>query len=341
MQRTVSVVIPVYNAAKTLSDVLKAVMSQDCQEVLEVIVVDDGSKDETADIVKSFDGVRYFYQESSGPAAARNRGAYESKGDIIFFTDSDCIPEKGWISRSIVRFDDESVGAVSGSYGIANSRNVLSRCVHREIIFRHSRIKSTFIRVFGSYNFAIRRSVFEETGGFNESYRHPSGEDNDLSYRIIKKGYRIYFENDSIVRHYHPVSLYGYLKHQFWHGFWRAKLYKDHPGMLKGDDYTFWKDAVEWPIALFIILVACGVAVANNLFQSLSRIFMFFLYFASGALLIVQLYYSLKMMDKFWEALFYSLVMFLRAFWRGCGFVAGFFYFFPGYWLKNISSHKI
>jgi GT2 family glycosyltransferase len=138
----------------------------------------------------------------------------------------------------------------------------LARWVQQEIMERHKRMPP-FIRAFGSYNVAIPRHVLQATGGFDPVYRRASGEDNDLSYRIIKKGWRIAFRPQARVSHYHPEKLWQYLMEQYRHGFWRAKLYKNHPDMVGGDDYTRLRDRLEPILVLgimgFSILSVLGI----------------------------------------------------------------------------------
>src|SRR3989338_7082474 len=97
----VSIVIPAYNCESTIRRVLSAALSQDYPQKYEVIVVDDASTDATQDISKGFNSVKFYQQKNAGPAAARNRGFREAKGDIVFFTDSDCIPEKDWVKSAV------------------------------------------------------------------------------------------------------------------------------------------------------------------------------------------------------------------------------------------------
>ena len=91
-----SVIIPVYNGEGTIAECLEALASQDMpRREFEVIVVDDGSTDGTAAIVKQFD-VKYIHQENTGPATARNVGVKNAQGKIVVFTDADCVPEPNW-----------------------------------------------------------------------------------------------------------------------------------------------------------------------------------------------------------------------------------------------------
>jgi GT2 family glycosyltransferase len=186
---------------------------------------------------------------------------------------------------------------------------------------RHKRMPP-FVRAFGSYNVAIPRYMLEATGGFDPKYRQASGEDNDLSYRIIKKGWRIAFRPQAKVAHHHPERVWKYLLEQYRHGFWRAKLYKAHPDMTGGDDYTRVRDRIE-PILVLGILGFALLAVLG-----ITR-FMWPLFF------LLVLYFSIQLSwpVSWWlgegkaDALPYGGVTFLRGFTRTFGLVVGFLRF--------------
>ena len=313
----VSVAIPAYNAQKTIGQAAAQSLAQARGSLeVEVIVVDDGSTDNTADVAASA-GAKVIRQHNSGPASARNTGWKSAKGSLICFTDADCIPSPDWMVNLLEGFTDMTVGAVAGSYDIANDNSWLARCVHQEIIERHSRMGSS-IRAFGSYNVAIPRYVLEATGGFDPSYRTASGEDNDLSYRIIQKGWRIAFRPQAKVAHHHPERLWRYLKEQYRHGFWRAKLYKEHPNMIGGDDYTRLRDKFEPILVLgitgFSVLALLGIT---------SFVWPLF------AILTAYTSMQLSWPVSWWlrggeaEALPYTGVIFLRGFARTIGLCAG------------------
>lgn len=318
--KSVSVVIPAYNSEKTISQAIKAVLGQDFDGTIELIVVDDGSSDKTAEIVQSFPNVQSINQENQGPASARNLGAQKANGEIVFFTDSDCVPHVSWISTMLAHFSDPSIAAVRGSYGIANPESLLARCVHEEILYRH-RFLPRYPKVFGSYNVGIRKRVIDEIGGFNTGYRHASGEDNDLSYRILSAGYKILFEPKALVDHYHPTSLKKYLKEQYRHGFWRVKMYFAHPHMARGDDYTFWKDIVEPPaVILFLATFSWSILAGSSGILDWTKGIGIFL-------VILELVFGVIIMKKLPEGLFFCIVMFLRSLVRTFGFMAGILHF--------------
>ncbi|MBF0497093.1 MAG: glycosyltransferase [Deltaproteobacteria bacterium] len=249
----VSVVIPAYNAAATIGRTIAACLAQTgLPEAVEVIVVDDGSQDHTASLAQGYP-VKVIRQLNSGPAAARNAGYRAARGRVICFTDADCIPADNWVATLLQGFQSEKIGAVAGTYEPANPESWLAACIQAEIDVRHLRM-GKFIRAFGTYNVAIIRRALDEVDGFDPKYRRASGEDNDLSYKLLKAGYRIAFRREARVAHFHPTRVIRYMKEQARHGFWRAKIYRRHPDMTRGDDYTLVKDIVEPPLALAIVL---------------------------------------------------------------------------------------
>ena len=311
----VSVIIPAYNASATIAKTLTALAQQDCSQPYEIIVVDDGSTDDTAQAVQSFPKVKYVHQENAGPASARNHGAQLAQGQFLAFTDADCTPHRDWLS-CLMRGFDNNVAVVCGSYGIANPENYLAKCVHAEIVYRHRYLVPDFPKVFGSYNFCVRKNIFEAVGGFNTAYRRASGEDNDLSYKIFKTGQRIYFQRQALVDHRHPTQVSRYLQEQFRHGFWRVSMYADHPQMARGDGYTFWKDIVEVPWA--------GCCCAGMLLAFLGFIRVdSIIYFLLGPLLALEILAAYFLMRDVYGGFFFGFVLFLRAFARLFGFSTG------------------
>jgi glycosyltransferase involved in cell wall biosynthesis len=248
----VSIIIPAYNAEGTLGDCLDGCLAQGYPDT-EVIVVDDGSTDGTERVARARN-VGYIRQENGGPAKARNTGARMAEGDVIAFTDSDCIPEPNWIEALVETFDSEGEAvAVGGTYGIANPESVLARLVHEEIVARHSHFGEE-VDFLGSFNVAYKKVAFDAAGGFDESFRIASAEDNDLAYRLADGGGMLCFTRDAVVRHHHPTRLWRYLKTQMRHGFWRMKLYAKHPSRAKGDRYADRREFAGPPLSLLLAL---------------------------------------------------------------------------------------
>jgi hypothetical protein len=287
----------------------------------EVVVVDDGSTDGTGEEAAAA-GARVVRQENQGPAAARNAGWRASTGASILFTDSDCLACEDWAARLLPMLDEPGVGAAGGSYGMANRGSLLASCIQEEIAMRHRRM-SREVRFLGSFNLAIRRRVLEEVGGFDPAYRRASGEDNDLSYRIRKRGYRLLFDREARVRHVHPERLARYLAEQARHGYWRMRLYRVHPERMRGDDYSGPLDFVEPPAAaLFLLAIPFARVPAAR--------------WAGGGLLLVLVLAALAPTIAIARAggarhLVFLPVRIARSFARGAGMAAG----IAAFWLAS------
>lgn len=238
-----SIVIPAFNAQKTIADCLNGLKKQSVSlNDFEVLVIDDGSTDRTADIALQFSFVRLSKQKNAGPAVARNRGAKKASADIVVFLDSDCVPKKNWLSEMLKPFKNPQVTGVQGKYENP-SPEWMTRFVQLEIEERYERMKKSMqkngsIDFVGSYSAAYRKKVFLENNGFDEGFRQASGEDPDLSFRLARKGHRLVFAEDAIVAHFHPASLLKYWRTKFYRAYWRVRLYKKNPGKIGNDSYT-------------------------------------------------------------------------------------------------------
>lgn len=203
----VSVVIPTYNRGKKLSKTLESLIAQSYpKDGYEVIVVDDGSTDNTGEVVKEFrrkfKKFRYFKQENRGPAAARNIGIKNSRGEIIAFTDDDCIVPRDWLDRLVAtyeRFPDVvGVGGYIEAREDILKKNIFAqyesyeaRVIYglgREVIFGGADTPG-----MGTANVSFKKQVLEEVGGFDEFFRSAAGEDMDLKKRIGEKGYKFVY----------------------------------------------------------------------------------------------------------------------------------------------------
>jgi cellulose synthase/poly-beta-1,6-N-acetylglucosamine synthase-like glycosyltransferase len=250
----ISVIIPAYNAASTIRDTIEALLNQNYpKNKYEIIVVDDGSKDDTIKIVKSYKKVRLIQQKHKGPAAARNLGAKKARGSILLFTDSDCIPSKNWIRDMIEPLKNSEIVGVSGTYKTLNKESIVARFVGYEIERNHEMMKKQkYIDFIGSYSAAYRKEIFLKFGGFDESFPIASGEDPELSFRISKAGYKMVFQPKAYVYHRHPDTLKKFLRQQFWRGYWRVLLYKKHTDKMFRHSYT--------PLRLYFEIALLGLS---------------------------------------------------------------------------------
>jgi len=235
----VAVVSAVYNEEKHIGRMIEGLMAQ-TRMPEEVVLVDDGSKDGTARVIEQYaqryPAIRLIRNSNQGPAASRNIGWRAARAEVVIFTDGDCVPDRDWIETLLQLFVADDIAAVAGTYRTLNGDSVLARFVGHEIAWRYRNVSGA-VDAHGSYNLAVRKRVLEEIGGFEESYKVPSGEDWDLTYKISRR-YKILFAPDAIVAHAHPEAFWPYMINQARRGFDRIKLYNDHPEKRSGDVYT-------------------------------------------------------------------------------------------------------
>ena len=203
---TVSVVIVARNASMTIGECLDSVLSQS-RKPDEIIVVDDGSNDNTVEIVSRFLGVKLLKQNNRGISHARNLGTKRAQGEIVFYMDSDCIAESDWIETMLPYFSDENVGAVAG---ISKGWNPKEWLACYQALLAEERVRSepchpSLVQVASTRNLALRRSAFKELGGFDERLTRSYQEDKDLTFRLSKR-HKIMMTPTSIVHHRYTGS---------------------------------------------------------------------------------------------------------------------------------------
>lgn len=193
----VSVIIPAFNSEKYIADAIDSILEQTYKN-LEIIIVDDGSTDNTAETVRRYisiqttdhrpQTIRYIYQENKGPAAARNRGIKEAKGEYIAFLDSDDIwlPEK--LELQIRCFlDNNPLGFIyTGYYAIDESREVLGMGNIKNFLKKEV-FKKLFLKnvISTASTVMVKKECFDVVGLFDENLA--VAEDWDMWWRIIKK----------------------------------------------------------------------------------------------------------------------------------------------------------
>ena len=231
-----SVIVPVYNGAETLPACLRALQQQTLPaDRYEVIVVDDGSTDGSADLARRF-GVQVISQENAGPAAARNRGVQAARGEILLFTDADCAPAPDWIERLTAPFADPTVAGTKGAY-LTHQRELVARFVQMEYESRYDRMRSlASIDFVDTYSAAYRRAVFLAAGGFDPSFQ--IDEDQEFSFRLTEAGHRLVFVPEARVYHIHARTVGEYARRKFWIGYWKVRAMRAHPSRLVSDSHT-------------------------------------------------------------------------------------------------------
>lgn len=256
----ISVVVPVFNGEATIAHCLDSLLAQASEHPRsEIIVVDDCSTDRTREIVTRYIGVRLIsLPANQGPAGARNRGAAESQGPIILFTDADCIPKADWLYEMVEPFrKDSGVIGVKGVY-LTRQRQLTARFVQLEYEDKYDKMaQDQEIDFIDTYAAGYRKAVFLEMGGFDGRFPVACAEDVDLSFRMADHGHKLVFAPRAIVYHTHPSSWIDYLKKKYKFAFWRVAAVRRSPRKAMRDSHTPWSQKSQMIlIPLSTILLA-------------------------------------------------------------------------------------
>ena len=236
----VSIIIPTYNGAKRIGKCLTALSQQYYQGEFEIIVVDDGSTDDTQEeIIKNYPQISLIQQKNAGPAAARNHGAQVAKGEILLMTDDDCVPMPDWISQMVQPFlDDFELVGIKGVYR-THQRELTARFVQLEYEDKYDVMaKYTNIDFIDTYSAGYRRDIFLKYDGFDTTFPVACTEDQELSFRLGRDGHKMKFIPQAIVYHTHPNSVLSYIKKKYKFAFWKMLALKKNPEKLTGDTHT-------------------------------------------------------------------------------------------------------
>ena len=201
--QTISVIVPAFNASGYIKRVLAPLLEmQNSGDVLEVILVNDCSTDNTAQIAKDLGATVMTTPFNGGPGAARNLAAKSAAGDILWLVDADVIVAQGGPALINAAFTDPDVHAVFGSYdNQPDGQQLLSKYKNLTHRFHHQHAKRD-AKTFWAGCGAVRKDAFLTVGGFDiETYKIPSIEDIELGYRITGAGGRILVEPQLLGKH--------------------------------------------------------------------------------------------------------------------------------------------
>ena len=222
--RQVSVVIPARNEARAIAAVIHAVQAQSHAGVaLEIIVVDDGSDDDTAAVARLAGALVLELEQwtdGGNPARARNCGAAMATGDPIIFLDADCTPTIGWLPR-LLAAHDAGAAVVGGALDLPQRLPITARCDYYCGWYHvHSRRRAGTVPNHPPGNLSVRRRVFADSAGFTEqqpiAYAHE-----ELAWQgeVQRSGGRIVFEPSAIVHHHNRPGFKNLLKRNYRWGY--------------------------------------------------------------------------------------------------------------------------
>jgi glycosyltransferase involved in cell wall biosynthesis len=234
-----SMIVPTYNRVEELKELLPSISLMNENQLLELIIIDDGSTDGTESYLNSFKSqfsITYRKQSNKGPGAARNYGMSIAQGKYFLFVDSDCILPKDYLIQ-IDKFLNQSVAdAFGGKDSFHPSFSPLLKAIDYSMTSfigtGGTRGSSKSVTKFfpRSFNMGFHRKVYEKIGEFN-ALRH--GQDMDYSARIYNAGFQVSLIPDSVVFHKRRTSLKRFFKQIYNWGVARINLSSIHEGFLK------------------------------------------------------------------------------------------------------------
>ncbi len=265
-----TVIVPTYNRSDLLSRSLRGLLHQTLPaREYEIVVVDDGSTDDTPSVVASVgapaERLRYFRQANKGPAAARNLGVLNARGHIVLFTGDDCLPDERLLEEHLKAHDEAGDVGVLGLVTWHPELEITPFMAFLETgpQFGFGKIadpNDVSIWHFYTSNCSVARHWIEQVGGFDEEFKYAAFEDMELAYRMKQRGLRIIYRAAAKTYHHHPTTFEQHLARQRITGKSAALFYRKHPelavdiGIAHSARMTtalkYWEAATEYAFAL-------------------------------------------------------------------------------------------
>jgi GT2 family glycosyltransferase len=219
-----SIIVPTHNRPKQLLSCLGSIARLDYpRNRLEVIVVADGCEvppGEQIDLLRETIALTILSQSQAGPAAARNSGALNAKGDYLIFTDDDCMPLPNLLKEFARGFSTHPNSVLGGRTINALPLNPFSSASHylMEFLYDYYNAPPGETRFFASNNLAAPLRLFRDMGGFSEHYALAAGEDRDFCRRWRRNGYGLVHVPEAVIEHAHELDLVSFIRQQFNYG---------------------------------------------------------------------------------------------------------------------------
>ncbi|WP_316571715.1 polysaccharide deacetylase family protein [Neobacillus sp. YIM B06451] len=235
----VSVVIPAFNEERVIKKTIESIMKSDYPN-LEIIVVDDGSKDKTSLTVSEnfseHENVHLVHKKNGGKASALNEGAKTAKGEILIAVDADTNVTPEAISFLVRHFEEGQIAAVSGNVRVGNRRNLLTIWQHIEYVTGFNIEKRAFatqncLTVVPGAIGAWRKQVVEKLGYFSDD---TLAEDTDMTLKILREGYKVTVEEKAVAYTEAPKTLRDFLKQRFRWTFGTLQCFWKHKKAFAG-----------------------------------------------------------------------------------------------------------
>jgi GT2 family glycosyltransferase len=259
LKTEISVIIPTNRSPEVLEPCLMALASQSMALThFEVVVVNDGATHDLRSLesraLERGLRVRVLDVPHGGPGPARNHGANAAVGELLVFTDDDCVPDTGWLEAFATTAAREQGALLGGA--------VFNLLPHRagseasqvlvDFLYAHYNRDPRDARFFTSNNIAAHRSAFIDNGGFDPRFVLNAGEDRDLCARWRERGGKLVYVPDARVGHAHDLTVKRFWKQHFRYGrgaatYWQARRNQSGKGLTVEPPHFYW-DLLRYPL---------------------------------------------------------------------------------------------
>jgi O-antigen biosynthesis protein len=243
----VSVVVAVYNGAATLGECLAGIARLEYPDY-ELIVIDDGSTDDTAKIAEQH-GARPISIPNGGLSRARNLGIETAKGEIVAFIDSDAYPDPQWLYHIVTSMEEKQAAAAGGPNVLPTGANFIEEVVDcapgnpTHVLLDDERAEH-----IPGCNMAYRKDALHEIGLFDPTHR-AAGDDVDVCWKLLVRGHTIAFSPSAVVFHHRRGTVKSFLNQQRGYGYAEAHLQRRYPGRYNFFGHQVWRGHVYDTVA--------------------------------------------------------------------------------------------
>ncbi len=238
----VSIIVASYNGGRTLDECLRSLMRLSYPDY-EIIVIDDGSTDDTPQIVTRFN-VRTIRTENRGLSAARNLGIESSIGEIVAFIDSDAYADPDWLFHLVTTLADKGASGVGGPNLSPPDDGFVAACVDfapgnpTHVLVDDERAEHV-----PGCNMAFRKDALGRIGGFDHTHR-AAGDDVDVCWKLLVRDEPIAFSPGAFVWHHRRPTVRAYLRQQRGYGYAEAHLRRRYPGRFNVFGDLVWSGSI-------------------------------------------------------------------------------------------------
>lgn len=288
----ISIIIPVKNEALLIGNCLKSLKQLNYpQDKLEIIISDGLSADNTVEIAKNY-GAKIVKNEAQTVAPGRNVGFQNSKGERIAFSDADCVMDKNWLVNSLKYFEDKAVAGVGGPNINPQNESLFGRAVRFLFLFGSLASGSIYVsdsekvkivKNIPGCNAIYRREALEKVMPVDESLL--TGDDVEMNYQLINKGYKILYTPDVVVLHYRKDDPKKFWRQIYRYAIGRLQLAKKHKDAINPVHII---SGLFIPI-LFAIIIAIFIVLSLN-----PALLLFLAGIALGLIVVFTLFISIK-----------------------------------------------